>query len=102
MEKYDYETQKYIDEINEIPELQWGERKELIDRIKQGDSVAKNRLAEGYLKLVVQIAKEYVDSGVELLELIQYGNEGLLKALNKFDDNFESEFYAIIYQSISY
>ena len=100
MEKYDYETQKYIDEINKIPDFKMGEIRKLFILIKKGDSVAKNRLVEGYLKLVVQIAKEYADSGVELLELIQYGNEGLLKAINRFDENYEGNFYMIINRSI--
>ena len=100
MKKYDYETQKYIDEVNKISDFKMGEMRKLFELIKKGDSAAKNRLIEGYLKLVVQIAKEYADNGVELLELIQYGNEGLLKAINRFDENYEGNFYSDINRTI--
>ena len=62
-------------------------KSELAKRIEQGDEVAKSRLAEANLRLVVSIAKRYVGRGMLFLDLIQEGNMGLIKAVEKFDFN---------------
>lgn len=74
----------YIKKLN-FPLLTAEEEKELAKRIKQGDEEAKCRLAESNLRLVVSIAKRYVDRGLPFEDLIQEGNIGLMKAIEKFD-----------------
>ncbi|WP_271628702.1 RNA polymerase sigma factor RpoD [Caldicellulosiruptor sp. DIB 104C] len=75
----------YLKEIGKIPLLTPEEEIELAKRIEQGDEEAKKRLAEANLRLVVSIAKRYVGRGMLFLDLIQEGNLGLLKAVEKFD-----------------
>ncbi|WP_193353815.1 RNA polymerase sigma factor RpoD [Caldicellulosiruptor sp. F32] len=75
----------YLKEIGKIPLLTPAEEIELAKRIEQGDEEAKKRLAEANLRLVVSIAKRYVGRGMLFLDLIQEGNLGLLKAVEKFD-----------------
>lgn len=75
----------YLKEIGEYPLLTTEEEIELCKRIQRGDVAAKNRLAESNLRLVVSIAKRYVGYGLPLLDLIQEGNIGLLKAVRMFD-----------------
>jgi len=75
----------YLKEIGRIPLLTAEEEVELAKRIEQGDEEAKRRLAEANLRLVVSIAKKYVGRGMLFLDLIQEGNLGLLKAVEKFD-----------------
>ncbi|MDK2992850.1 MAG: polymerase primary sigma factor [Clostridiales bacterium] len=75
----------YLKEIGKIPLLSSDEEIELAKRIEQGDEEAKKRLAEANLRLVVSIAKRYVGRGMLFLDLIQEGNLGLLKAVEKFD-----------------
>jgi len=75
----------YLKEIGKIPLLTSEEEIELAKRIEQGDEEAKKRLAEANLRLVVSIAKRYVGRGMMFLDLIQEGNLGLLKAVEKFD-----------------
>ena len=75
----------YLKEIGEIPLLTPEEEAELAQRIEAGDEQAKKRLAEGNLRLVVSIAKRYTGHGLQLLDLIQEGNIGLMKAVEKFD-----------------
>ncbi len=75
----------YLKEIGQIKLLSMEEELELADRIAQGDEQAKNRLAEANLRLVVSIAKRYVGRGMLFLDLIQEGNIGLMKAVDKFD-----------------
>lgn len=75
----------YLKEIGRVPLLSAEEEIELAKRIEQGDEEAKRRLAEANLRLVVSIAKRYVGRGMLFLDLIQEGNMGLLKAVEKFD-----------------
>ena len=75
----------YLKEIGKIPLLTSDEEIELAQRIEQGDEEAKRRLAEANLRLVVSIAKKYVGRGMLFLDLIQEGNLGLIKAVEKFD-----------------
>lgn len=75
----------YLKEIGRVPLLSAEEEIELAERIEQGDEEAKRRLAEANLRLVVSIAKRYVGRGMLFLDLIQEGNMGLIKAVEKFD-----------------
>lgn len=75
----------YLKEIGKIPLLSPEEEINLAKRIEQGDEEAKRRLAEANLRLVVSIAKKYVGRGMLFLDLIQEGNMGLIKAVEKFD-----------------
>ena len=75
----------YLKEIGRVPLLSAEEEIELATRIEQGDEEAKRRLAEANLRLVVSIAKRYVGRGMLFLDLIQEGNMGLIKAVEKFD-----------------
>ena len=75
----------YLKEIGRVPLLTAEEEVELAKRIEQGDEEAKRELAEANLRLVVSIAKRYVGRGMLFLDLIQEGNLGLLKAVEKFD-----------------
>nr|WP_301553486.1 RNA polymerase sigma factor RpoD [Desulfuribacillus stibiiarsenatis] len=75
----------YLKEIGRVPLLSAQEEIELANRIAQGDEEAKKRLAEANLRLVVSIAKRYVGRGMLFLDLIQEGNMGLIKAVEKFD-----------------
>ncbi len=75
----------YLKEIGKVSLLSSSEEIELAKKIEEGDSVAKKRLAEANLRLVVSIAKRYVGRGMLFLDLIQEGNLGLIKAVEKFD-----------------
>ena len=75
----------YLREIGKIQLLSYDEELELAKRILQGDEEAKQKLAESNLRLVVSIAKKYVGRGLLFLDLIQEGNMGLIKAVEKFD-----------------
>ena len=75
----------YLKEIGRVPLLSADEEVELAKRMEQGDESAKKRLAESNLRLVVSIAKRYVGRGMLFLDLIQEGNLGLIKAVEKFD-----------------
>ena len=75
----------YLKEIGKIDLLSAEEEQEIGKRISQGDVQAKKRMVEANLRLVVSIAKRYVGRGMHLLDLIQEGNIGLLKAVEKFD-----------------
>ena len=77
----------YLKEIGKVRLLTADEEVELARRIEQGDEEAKRRLTEANLRLVVSIAKRYVGRGMQFLDLIQEGNVGLLKAVEKFDHN---------------
>ena len=75
----------YLKEIGKVPLLTAEEEIELAKRMEQGDENAKRKLAEANLRLVVSIAKRYVGRGMLFLDLIQEGNLGLIKAVEKFD-----------------
>lgn len=75
----------YLKEIGRVPLLTAEEEIELAERMAQGDIKARKRLAEANLRLVVSIAKRYVGRGMQFLDLIQEGNLGLIKAVEKFD-----------------
>ena len=75
----------YLKEIGKVPLLSASEEIELAKRMQEGDEEAKKRLAEANLRLVVSIAKRYVGRGMLFLDLIQEGNLGLIKAVEKFD-----------------
>ena len=75
----------YLKEIGKIPLLTTDQEIELAKRMELGDQQAKKRLAEANLRLVVSIAKKYVGRGMQFLDLIQEGNLGLIKAVEKFD-----------------
>ena len=75
----------YLKEIGKVPLLSADQEIELARRMEQGDQEAKKKLAEANLRLVVSIAKRYVGRGMLFLDLIQEGNLGLIKAVEKFD-----------------
>lgn len=75
----------YLKEIGMVPLLSADEEIELAKRIQNGDEKAKKRLSEANLRLVVSIAKRYLGRGMHFLDLIQEGNLGLIKAVDKFD-----------------
>ena len=75
----------YLKEIGRVPLLTPEEEINLALRINDGDEAAKKRLSEANLRLVVSIAKRYLGRGMQFLDLIQEGNLGLIKAVEKFD-----------------
>ena len=81
----DDHVKMYLKEIGKVPLLDADEEIELARRMAEGDPAAKRRLAEANLRLVVSIAKRYVGRGMLFLDLIQEGNLGLIKAVEKFD-----------------
>lgn len=81
----DDSVRMYLREIGRIPLLSTEEEIRLAKRIEAGDENAKRKLAEANLRLVVSIAKKYIGRGLTLLDLIQEGNTGLLRAVEKFD-----------------
>ena len=83
--KIDDPVRMYLREIGKIPLLTFDEELDLAKRILEGDEEAKQKLAESNLRLVVSIAKKYVGRGMLFLDLIQEGNMGLIKAVEKFD-----------------
>ena len=95
----------YLDSISGYPRLTLEEEQELSERIKQGDKEAQDKLIKSNLLLVVSIAKKYQNCGISLLDLIQEGNLGLIKATTKYDGSkgFKFSTYATywIRQAIS-
>ena len=81
----DDHVKMYLKEIGKVDLLEPGYETELAKRMAEGDEVAKKKLAEANLRLVVSIAKRYVGRGMLFLDLIQEGNLGLIKAVDKFD-----------------
>ncbi len=81
----DDHVRMYLKEIGKVDLLSAEEEMELARRMSEGDEMAKKRLAEANLRLVVSIAKRYVGRGMLFLDLIQEGNLGLIKAVEKFD-----------------
>jgi RNA polymerase primary sigma factor len=82
----------YLKEIAEIPLLTRDQEGELARGVRAGDAAAKARLTEANLRLVVQIARRYLNRGLPLLDLIEEGNIGLLRAVEKFDGNRGTRF----------
>ncbi len=83
--KMDDPVRMYLKEIGKIPLLTSEEELEVAERMSHGDPKASQKMTEANLRLVVSIAKRYVGRGMQLLDLIQEGNLGLLKAVEKFD-----------------
>ncbi|WP_374017125.1 RNA polymerase sigma factor RpoD [Paenibacillus thiaminolyticus] len=83
--KLDDPVRMYLKEIGRVPLLSAEEEIELAKRVVQGEAEAKQRLAEANLRLVVSIARRYIGRGMMLLDLIQEGNMGLMRAVDKFD-----------------
>ena len=75
----------YLKEIGQVKLLSAEEEVELAKRVAEGDQKAKNKLTEANLRLVVSIAKKYSGRGLHILDLIQEGNTGLIRAVDKFD-----------------
>ncbi|MGH2347190.1 MAG: sigma-70 family RNA polymerase sigma factor, partial [Chloroflexota bacterium] len=75
----------YLREIAKIPRITPKQEIELAKRIEEGDDAAKRRMIEANLRLVVSVAKHYLNQGFPLLDLIQEGNIGLIRAVEKFD-----------------
>ncbi len=84
--------QLYLNEIGQIPLLSEEEEKELGKRSAEGDEAARKRLSESNLRLVVSLAKHYTGRGVPLMDLIQEGNMGLMRAAEKYDHTKENRF----------
>lgn len=84
-EQLELPVHMYLKEIGKVPLLTQEEENELSKRVKDGDAEAARRLAEANLRLVVSIAKRYAGRGMLLSDLIQEGNLGLMKAVDKFD-----------------
>ena len=84
-EQLELPVHMYLKEIGKVPLLTQEEENELSRRVKEGDTEAARRLAEANLRLVVSIAKHYAGRGMLLSDLIQEGNLGLMKAVDKFD-----------------
>ncbi|MCR5804201.1 MAG: RNA polymerase sigma factor RpoD [Clostridia bacterium] len=81
----DDSVRMYLKEIGKVPLLSGDQEQELAKKMLDGDEDAKNTLIESNLRLVVSIAKKYMNRGLSLLDLIQEGNIGLIKAVDKFD-----------------
>lgn len=83
--KVDDSVQMYLKEIGRVELLKYEEEVELAKRIENGDEEAKRKLIDANLRLVVNIAKKYINRGIDILDLIQEGSLGLMKAVDKFD-----------------
>ena len=82
----------YLKEIGQIPLLTPDEEQLLAQKVSEGDQMAKNKLTEANLRLVVSIAKKYSGRGLHILDLIQEGNTGLIRAVDKFDHTKGNKF----------
>ncbi len=88
----DHGLDTYLAEINEVPLLKAEEEISLAERIGQGDVEAREHMIRANLRLVVSIAKNYVNRGLSFMDLIEEGNIGLMKAVEKFDPQAECRF----------
>ena len=87
----------YLEEISKIPPITETEEKELAERLKKGDPEAIKRLIEGNLRFVVSYVKKYQGMGLDLLDLINEGNLGLIEAAHRYDPSRQVKFisYAV-------
>lgn len=85
---------RYLSEIEKFQLISAQEELELFERIKKGDNLAKNELVNGHLKFVVSVAKQYQNRGLSLSDLINEGNLGLIKAVNRVDQTMNFKFIA--------
>lgn len=83
--RYDNSVKLYMKEINSIERLSLEEEQDLTIAALDGDSAAKDKLVEANLRLVVSVAKKYIGRGLSFLDLVQEGNIGLIKSIDKFD-----------------
>lgn len=90
---YNEETVKYFKDIKDYDPLTKAEEKELFKKIKEGDLEARNKVLTANLKFVIDVAKKYKGFGVPFADLISEGNMGLIRAIDKFDTNFDVKFY---------
>ena len=94
----------YLKNINKFPLLSLDEEKELVKKMIKGDSNARQKLINSNLKLVIQVAKKYINSGVPFLDLVEFGNIGLIKAIDKFnykeDDRISTYAFNLIISQI--
>lgn len=88
---------EYFKELNNLPVLKPNEEINILKAAKNGDEISRKKIIESNLKLVVAIAKRYINSGVPLIDLIQEGNLGLINAITKFDMKRNNKFstYAV-------
>ena len=91
-EKVSEPLQIYLNEIGQIPLLSEEEERSLGEKSAKGDEDARKRLSEGNLRLVVSLAKHYTGRGIPLMDLIQEGNMGLMRAAEKYDYTKENRF----------
>ena len=91
-EKVSEPLQTYLNEIGQIPLLSEEEERSLGEKSAKGDEDARKRLSEGNLRLVVSLAKHYTGRGIPLMDLIQEGNMGLMRAAEKYDYTKENRF----------
>ena len=90
--RYDNSVKMYMKEINKIQRLSLEEEQYLTIAASKGDVTAKERIIEANLRLVVSIAKKYIGRGLSFLDLIQEGNLGLIKAVDKFNPELGYKF----------
>jgi len=90
---------RYLDEIDKIPLLTREQERELMKRFRKGDEKALHQLVRANLRYVVSLAKEYVNQGLSLADLVNEGNVGLIKAAHRFDETRGYKFisYAVWY-----
>jgi RNA polymerase primary sigma factor len=88
----EFELETYLNDISRIPLLSAEEEKKLAIRVRKGDPQAREQMIVANLRLVVSIAKQYLNRGLSFLDLIEEGNIGLLKAVERFDPKAETRF----------
>ena len=91
----------YLQDISKYPQLSQKEETYLANRARQGDNEARNQLIQAHLRLVVNIARQYLRPGVEMLDLIQEGNIGLITAVDKFDPNMGNQLSTVAFYWIN-
>lgn len=91
----------YLQDISKYPQLSQKEETYLANRARQGDSEARNQLIHANLKMVVNIARHYLRPSVEMLDLIQEGNIGLIQAVDKFDPNMGNQLSTVAFYWIN-